>query len=94
MPAIVRVEHIDDGYEVVLEDGDELILAHYDTGDCEICAGLHDANTHAREDAERYAAQVRRLLRSPRFGHLHAPGRSTCLAEINPTPGTADPPEG
>jgi len=66
MAAIVRVEHIDDGYEVVLEDGGELVLAHYDAGDCDVCAGLHDADTHAREDAERYAAQVRRLLRATR----------------------------
>jgi hypothetical protein len=66
MSAIVKVEHIDDGYEVVLRDGDELVLAHYDANDCDVCAGLHDADRHAREDAERYAAQVRRLLRATR----------------------------
>ena len=63
MAAIVRVEPIEDGYEVVLEDEAELVLAHYDCADCDVCAGLHDADTHAREDAERYADQVRRLLR-------------------------------
>ena len=66
MSVIVRVEHIDDGYEVVLEDDAELVLAHYDPADCDVCAGLHDADTHAREDAERYAAEVRRLLRTTR----------------------------
>ena len=53
MSVVVRVEPIDDdAYEVVLEDGDELVLAHYDAleGD------------DAREDAERWAAQVRELL--------------------------------
>ena len=52
MSVVVRVEPIDDAYEVVLEDGDELVLAHYDAleGD------------DAREDAERWAAQVRTLL--------------------------------
>jgi hypothetical protein len=62
MSAIVKVEHIDDGYDVVLEDGDELLLAHYDVGDCDVCLGAHDADLHARQDAERYAAQVRRFL--------------------------------
>jgi hypothetical protein len=66
MAAIVRVEHIDDGYDVVLQDGDELVLAHYDAGDCDICAGLHDSDEHARRDAERYAAEVRRLLQTTR----------------------------
>lgn len=66
MAAIVRVEHIEDGYEVVLEDDAELVLAHYDCADCDVCAGVHDADTHAREDAERYAAQVRRFLRAGR----------------------------
>jgi hypothetical protein len=61
MAAIVRVEQIDDGYDVVLQDDDELVLAHYDA-DCGVCAGLHDSDQHARQDAERYAAQVRRLL--------------------------------
>ena len=64
MAANVRVEHLEDGYEVVLEDDAELVLAHYDCADCDVCAGLHDADTQAREDAERYAAQVRRLLRT------------------------------
>jgi hypothetical protein len=68
MSAIVRVEHIDDGYDVVLADGEELVLAHYDTGDCDICAGVHDPDHHARQDAERYAAQVRRLLQPTRSG--------------------------
>jgi hypothetical protein len=62
MPVIVRVEYIDDGYDVVLEDGDELVLAHYDTADWDAFAGLIDPQDHARADAERYAAQVRRLL--------------------------------
>jgi hypothetical protein len=66
MAAIVKVEHSDDGYEVVLEDDAELVLAHYDSGDCDTCGAPHDADTHAREDAERYAAQVRRLLRTTR----------------------------
>jgi hypothetical protein len=66
MSAIVKVEHKNDGYEVVLEDEAELVLAHYDSSDCDVCAGRHDADTHAREDAERYAAEVRRLLRAPR----------------------------
>jgi hypothetical protein len=66
MAANVRVEHIDDGYDVVLDDGDELVLAHYDAGDCDICAGAHDPDHHAQQDAERYAAQVRRLLHAGR----------------------------
>jgi hypothetical protein len=65
MWAAVRVEQLDDGYEVVLEDEDELVLAHYDIGDCEACGDLHAADEHAREDAERYAAQVRGVLRRP-----------------------------
>jgi hypothetical protein len=68
MAAIVRVEQIDDGYDVVLADGDELVLAHYDADGCDICAGLHDPDQHARRDAERYAAQVRRLLQTTRSG--------------------------
>jgi hypothetical protein len=75
MSVSVRVEHIEDGYEVVLEDGDELVLAHYDTADCEACGGLHDADRHAREDAERYAAQVRTLLRATRTSLVSAAGR-------------------
>jgi hypothetical protein len=51
-PVVVRVEPVDDAYEVVLEDGEELVLAHYDALDWD----------GAREDAERYAAEVRRLL--------------------------------
>ena len=51
-PVVVRVERSDDAYEVVLEDGDELVLAHYDAIDWD----------DAEEDAERYAAEVRRLL--------------------------------
>lgn len=66
LAADIRVEPIDDGYEVVFEDGDELVLAHYDTNHCESCAGVHDADEHARQDAERYAAQVRTLLRVSR----------------------------
>lgn len=46
MWAAVRVEPIDGGFGVVLEDEDQLVLAHYD----------------AREDAECYAAQVRSVL--------------------------------
>jgi hypothetical protein len=68
MAGIVRVEHSDDGYDVVLEDDDELILAHYDASDCDICAGLHDPDHHARREAERYAAQVRRHLQPTRPG--------------------------
>ena len=49
---VVRVERSDDAYDVVLEDGDELVLAHYDAADWD----------DAGEDAERWAAQVRRLL--------------------------------
>ena len=55
---VVRVEPVDDAYEVVLEDGEELVLAHYDTLDSD----------HAREDAERWAAEVRRLLQTGRAG--------------------------
>jgi hypothetical protein len=61
---VVKVERSDDGYEVVLEDGDELILAHYDTSDWETWESVAEATQHAREDAERYAAEVRRLLRA------------------------------
>jgi len=72
MAVIVRVEPIDHGYDVVLVDDDELVLAHYDTGDCEICAGVRDHDRgddrHARQEAERYAAQVRRLLHPTRSG--------------------------
>ena len=69
MSAVVKVEPVDDGYEVLLEDGDDLVLAHYDIADWVDDADLRDANYHAREDAERYAAQVRRLLGAGRgFG--------------------------
>jgi hypothetical protein len=66
MAAIVKVEHSDDGYDVVLEDGDELILAHYDASDCDTSTGVHDPDHHARRDAERYAAQVRGHLQLTR----------------------------
>ncbi|HZQ79664.1 MAG TPA: hypothetical protein VFE55_20220 [Acidimicrobiia bacterium] len=59
--AVVKVEPVDDGYEVLLEDGDELVLAHYDITDCDGPADVAAARL-AREDAERYAAEVRRLL--------------------------------
>ena len=52
MSVVVRVEPVDDAYEVVLEDGEELVLAHYDALD----------GDDARKDAERWAAQVRELL--------------------------------
>jgi hypothetical protein len=66
MSVEVKVEPVDAGYEVVLEDGDELVLARYDTADWDADAGVLEANRHAREDAERYAAQVRQLLRTDR----------------------------
>ena len=52
MSVVVRVGPVDDAFEVVLEDGEQLVLAHYDAVE----------GDHAREDAERWAAQVRRLL--------------------------------
>ena len=61
---VVRVDRHADGYEVILEDGDELVLAHYDTTDWDAGVGVGEARQHAWEDAERYAAQVRRLLRA------------------------------
>ena len=61
LAAMVRVEQIDDGYDVVLADGDALVLAHYDADDCG--ERPQDPRLHARQQAERYAAQVRRLLR-------------------------------
>jgi len=61
---VVKVEPVDDGYEVLLEDGDELVLAHYDIADWVDSADVREATHHARQDAERYAAQVRRLLRA------------------------------
>ena len=60
MAAKVRVEQIDDGYDVVLADDDALVLAHYDANDCGNCA---------RQHAERFAAQLRRLLRRTRISH-------------------------
>jgi hypothetical protein len=63
MAAKVRVEQIDDGYDVVLADGDALVLAHYGAGDCGHAA---DPRLHARQHAERFAAQLRRLLRRTR----------------------------
>jgi len=63
MTASVRVEQIDDGYAVVLADDDGLVLAHYDAGDCGDCDRAQDARLHARQRAERFATQVRRLLR-------------------------------
>jgi hypothetical protein len=63
MDALVRVEQIDDGYDVVLADGDGLVLAHFDAGDYDSGAGPHGPGLQARQAAERYAAQVRRLLR-------------------------------
>lgn len=68
MAAMVRVEQIDDGYDVVLADDDALVLAHYDAGDCGDCGRTQDRRLHARQHAERYAAQVRRLLRRTRPG--------------------------
>ena len=69
MAARVRVEQIGDGYDVVLADGDALVLAHYDAGDCGDCHRAQDRRLHARQHAERFAAQVRRLLRRTRIGH-------------------------
>jgi len=68
MAAKVRVEQIDDGYAVVLADGDALVLAHYDAGDCGDCGRAQDRRLHARQHAERFAMQVRRLLRRTRMG--------------------------
>jgi hypothetical protein len=68
MAAMVRVEQIDDGYDVVLADDDGLVLAHYDPGDCGDCCRAQDPRLHARQHAERFAAQVRRLLRRARLG--------------------------
>jgi hypothetical protein len=68
MAAMVRVEQIDDGYDVVLADDDALVLAHYDVGDCGDCGRAQDSRLHARQHAERFAAQVRRLLRRTTFG--------------------------
>ncbi len=68
MAAMVRVEQIDDGYDVVLADDDTLVLAHYDAGDCGGCGRAQDPRLHARQQAERYAAQVRRLLWRARLG--------------------------
>jgi hypothetical protein len=65
MAAKVRVEQIDDGYDVVLADGDALVLAHYGAGDC---GHAPDPRLHARQHAERFAAQLRRLLRRTRTG--------------------------
>lgn len=64
--ATVRVRQVGDGYDVVLADGDALVLAHYDAGDCGDCDRLQDRRLHARQHAERFAAQVRRLLRRTR----------------------------
>jgi hypothetical protein len=64
--AVVKVEPVDDGYEVLLEDGEELVLAHYDIADWADDADVREASHHARADAERYAAQVRRLLATGR----------------------------
>lgn len=66
MAALVRVERVDNGYDVVLADDDALVLAHYDAGDCGDCGRTHDRRLDARQHAERFAAQVRRLLRRTR----------------------------
>lgn len=68
MAKLVRVERVDDGYDVVLADGDALVLAHYDAGDCGDCGRAQDRGLHARQHAERFAAQVRRLLWRTRIG--------------------------
>ena len=68
MAKLVRVEQVDNGYDVVLADGDALVLAHYDAGDCGDCGRAQDRRLHARQHAERFAAQVRRLLRRTRIG--------------------------
>ena len=68
MSKLVRVEQVDDGYDVVLADGDALVLAHYDAGDCGDCGRVQDRRLHARQHAERFAAQVQRLLRRTRIG--------------------------
>jgi hypothetical protein len=62
MSVVVRAEWVDGGYDVVVEDGDEVVLAHYATTDWDAFADPVVANDHAREDAERFAEQVRRLL--------------------------------
>ena len=67
MAAMVRVEQIGDGYDVVLADDDALVLAHYDAGECGNCGRGQDPRLHARQQAERFAAQVRRLLRRSRI---------------------------
>ena len=69
MAAMVRVKQIDDGYDVVLADDEALVLAHYDADECGNCGRTQDAHLHARQHAERFAAQVRRLLRRTRIGH-------------------------
>ena len=68
MAAMVRVEQIADGYAVVLADDEALVLAQYDAGDCRDCGRPADPRLHARQHAERFAAEVRRLLRRTRIG--------------------------
>jgi hypothetical protein len=68
MTATVRVQQAGDGYDVVLADGEALVLAHYDAGDCGDCTRPQDRRRHARQLADRFAAQVRRLLRRTRIG--------------------------
>jgi hypothetical protein len=68
LAAKVRVEQIDDGYDVVLADDDALVLAHYGAADCGDCGFAPDPRPHARQHAERFAAQVRCLLRRTRTG--------------------------
>lgn len=62
MAATVRVEQIADGYDVVLADDDALVLAHYSAGDCGDGGKVSDALLQARQHAERFAAQLQRLL--------------------------------
>lgn len=58
----VRVERIGEQYEVVLEDGEQLVLASYGATHWESDVARIDPEAGARADAERYAAQVRELL--------------------------------
>lgn len=68
MAATVRVQQVGDGYDVVLADGEVLVLAHYGAGDCGDCGLAQERRLHARRHAERFAAQVRHLLRRTRIG--------------------------
>ena len=66
-PLVVRVEPVDDAYEAVLEDGEELVLAHYVALDSE---ASHPAQHTSRRLSRAEPSPPERVVarRHPRAG--------------------------